>query len=69
MWMEPTSSSLVADNSNYTIKNPFKRGKKRRRNRNGAGEDSVLRLRGGGPDPIQKGDSDEDFVETNPVSV
>ena len=27
----------------------------------------MLRLKGGAPEPIEKGDSDEDFVETNPV--
>ena len=26
-----------------------------------------MRLKGGAPEPIEKGDSDEDFVETNPV--
>ena len=42
-WMDPSSTSLVEGNANYTLKNPFKRrrGKARRRNRNGAAENSV----------------------------
>ena len=27
----------------------------------------MLRLKGGASEPIEKGDSDEDFIETNPV--
>ena len=43
MWMEPTSTSLLEGNANYTLKNPFKRrrGKKGKRNRNEAAENSV----------------------------
>ena len=37
MWMEP-SSSLVASNANYTVTNPFKRRRRRKKNR---GENSV----------------------------
>ena len=31
MWMEPSSSSLVEENANYTLKNPFKRRRGRQR--------------------------------------
>ena len=43
MWMEPRSASLVENNTNYQLKNPFKRrkSKQRRRRRNGAAEDSA----------------------------
>ena len=43
MWMEPSSTSLLEGNANYTLKNPFKRrrGKKGRRNRKEAAENSV----------------------------
>ena len=43
MWMEPSSSSLVDSNANYTVTNPFKRRrrKQRRRKKNGGGENSV----------------------------
>ena len=41
-WMEPSSSSLLEGNKNYTKKNPFKRRKKQRRGKkNGAGGKSV----------------------------
>jgi hypothetical protein len=41
--MEPRSASLVENNTNYQLKNPFKRrkSKQRRRRRNGAAEDSA----------------------------
>ena len=44
MWMEPRSASLVENNMNYQMKNPFKRRRKkqsRRKKRNGAAETSV----------------------------
>ena len=43
MWMEPRSASLVENNMNYQLKNPFKRrkSKQRRRKRNGAAETSA----------------------------
>ena len=41
-WMEPSSSSLLEGNKNYTKKNPFKRRRKQRRGKkNGAGGKSV----------------------------
>ena len=44
MWMEPRSASLVENNMNYQLKNPFKRRgskQRRRRKRNGTLEDFV----------------------------
>ena len=41
-WMEPSSSSLLEGNTNYTKKNPFKRRRKQRRGKKiGAVEKSV----------------------------